>query len=68
MVWQYATSFSTPVVHIYTRRDGIYEAEKKSRTSWRFAAHGPATDDSAEQGGNVKPASVTFEKNGAGEL
>ena len=58
MVWQYATPFSTPS-SVYSSRQLLYEAGKKEPK--KLTVRGPAADDSAEQGGNVKPAAMPFE-------
>ena len=42
-----------------TRRDGFCEAGEKEPK--KLTVRGPAADDSAEQGGNVKPAAMPFE-------
>jgi hypothetical protein len=46
-------------------RDGFYEAGEKEPK--KLTVRGPAADDSAEQGGNAKPAAMPFE-NGTDEL
>jgi hypothetical protein len=42
-----------------TRRDGFYEDGEKEPK--KLTVRGPAADDPAEQGGNVKPAAMPFE-------